>query len=155
MTRVFLRCVYHDVEDYGWAHVVFEDGTVGDVIAGATVLGGINDYVDVFAANHRTRININPVTLMETYNPKGSQFDDIYLNCSISTNEGWLKVGMDENWLFGYRAEMQDAIECFADNKRQPISGIELAADTIMTIYSGYLSSERLGQEVKIEKIGG
>ncbi len=151
----FLRCDYHDVEDYGWAHVVFEDGTVGDIIAGATVLGGINDYVDVFAANHRTRININPVTLMETYNPKGAQFDDIYINCSITTNEGWLKIGMDENWLFGYKAEMQDAIECLEDNKRQPISGIELAADTIMAIYSGYLSSERLGQEVKIEKIGG
>lgn len=150
----FLRCDYHDVEDYGWAHVVFEDDTVGDVIAGATVLGGINDYVDVFAANHRSRININPVTLMETYNPKASQFDGIYINCSISTNEGWLKVGMDENWLFGYKAEMQDALECLANN-RQPISGIELAVDTIRTIYSGYLSSERCGQEVKIQKIGG
>jgi predicted dehydrogenase len=149
----FLRSDYHDVEDYGWAHVVFEDGTVGDIIAGATVLGGINDYVDVFAANHRTRININPVTLMETYNPKASQFDDIYINCSISTNEGWLKVAMDENWLFGYKAEMQDALECFSGS-REPISGLELAIDTILTIYSGYLSSERDGQEVKIQKIG-
>jgi len=151
--RHFLRSDYHDVEDYGWAHVVFEDDTVADVIAGATVLGGINDYVDVFAANHRTRININPVTLMETYNPEASQFDGIYINCSITTSEGWLKVGMDENWLFGYKAEMQDALECLANN-RQPISGIELAVDTIRTIYSGYLSSERYGQEVKIQKIG-
>ena len=150
----FIRNDYHDVEDYGWAHVVFDDGTVGDIIAGATVLGGINDYVDVFAANHRSRLNINPVTLMETYNPKGSQFDDIYVNCSVSTNEGWLKVGVDENWMFGYEAEMQDALECIADSKRQPVSGIELAVDTIMTIYAGYLSSERLGQEVIIEKTG-
>jgi len=150
----FLRCDYHDVEDYGWAHVVFEDGTVGDVIAGATVLGGINDYVDVFAANHRTRITINPVTLMETYNPKASQFEGIYANCMTSTDEGWLKMGIDENYLFGYKPEMQDALECLATG-RQPVSGIELAADTILTIYSGYLSAERGGQEVVIERIGG
>lgn len=149
----FLRNDYHDVEDYGWAHIIFEDGTVGDIMGGATVLGGINDYMDIFAANHRTRININPVTFMETYNPKSSQFDDIYINVGITTNEGWLKVAMDENWLFGYKAEMQDAAECLAD-KRQPVSGIELAVDTIITIYSGYLSSERSGQEVKIKKIG-
>jgi hypothetical protein len=49
---------------------------------------------------------------------------------------------------------MQDALECLA-NSRQPISGMELAVDTIRTIYSGYLSSERHGQEVKIQKIGG
>lgn len=150
----FLRCDYHDVEDYGWAHVVFEDGTVGDVIAGATVLGGINDYVDVFAANHRTHLSINPVTLMETYNPIGTQFEGIYTNCMTSTDEGWLKMGIDENYLFGYKSEMQDALECLATG-RQPISGIELAADTILTIYSGYLSAERGGQEVAIERIGG
>jgi predicted dehydrogenase len=150
----FLRCDYHDVEDYGWAHVVFEDGTVGDVIAGATVLGGINDYVDVFTNSHRSRININPVTLMETYNPKASQFEDIYTNCMVSTNEGWLKMGIDENYLFGYKPEMQDALECLSTG-RQPVSGFELAADTILTIYSGYLSAERGGQEVAIERIGG
>jgi predicted dehydrogenase len=68
----FLRCDYADVEDYAWAHVVFEDGTVGDVIAGATTLGGINDYVHVFANNHTSRCTINPAPLHDVYNPTGS-----------------------------------------------------------------------------------
>ncbi len=148
----FLRCNYHDVEDYAWVHVIFEDGTVGDVVTGATVLGGINDYVDVFANNHRTRCNINPVSLLQTYNPKSSQFDDIYINYGITSKEGWLFPAPDENWMFGYQAEMQDAMECIASG-RQPLSGIELAIDTVNVIYSAYLSAERLGQEVKIERI--
>jgi predicted dehydrogenase len=149
----FLRCDYHDVEDYGWAHVVFEDGTVGDAIAGATVLGGVNDYVEVFADSHRSRLAINPMTLMETYNPGGGQLKNLYTNCMASTNEGWIKMGVDENTLFGYRAEMQDALECAATG-REPLSGVTLAADTIATIYAGYLSAERGGHEVPVDTSG-
>ena len=46
---------YHDTEDHGWMHVTFEDGTIADVIAGEIVLGGLYNYVEVFANNHRTR----------------------------------------------------------------------------------------------------
>lgn len=145
----FIRSDYHDVEDYGFAHIVFEDGTVGDVFAGATVLGGINDYIEVFANNHRTRCNINPVDLVKTYNPKGEQFADVYTNYGISTNEGWLFAAPDENWMFGYQAEMQDAIECFCSDKR-PESCLELAIDTSNVIYSAYLSAEKMGKEVII-----
>jgi predicted dehydrogenase len=147
----FLRCNYEDVEDYAWAHVVFEDGTVGDVVTGATVLGGINDYVDVFANNHRTRCNINPVSLVETYNPKASQLNGMYINYGIITNEGWLYPAPDENWMFGYQAEMQDALECVAFD-RQPIASLQLAIDTLNVIYSAYLSAERLGQEISVER---
>jgi predicted dehydrogenase len=148
----FLRSNYEDVEDYAWAHVVFEDGTVGDVVTGATVLGGINDYVDVFANNHRTRCNINPVGLMETYNPRASQFSDIYVNYGITTNEGWLYPAPDENWMFGYQAEMQDALECVAFD-REPIAGLQLAMDTVNVIYSAYLSAEHSGQEISVERL--
>lgn len=148
----FIRANYHDVEDYAWSHVVFEDGTVGDIVAGATTLGGINDYVDVFTNNHRTRCNINPVGLIQTYNPKANQYKDIYINYGISTQEGWLYAAPDENWMFGYQAEMQDAIECIAFD-REPISNLELGIDTINVIYSSYLSAERLGCEVKLERI--
>lgn len=148
----FLRSNYHDVEDYGFAHITFEDGTVGDLFAGATVLGGINDYVDVFANNHRTRCNINPVSLMQTYNPKSSNFDDIYINYGISTNEGWLYPAPDENWMFGYQAEVQDAVECFTSD-RQPKSCLGLALDTIDVIYAAYLSAEQQGKEVMVERL--
>jgi len=148
----FLRSDYFDVEDYAWAHIEFEDGTVGDVVTGATVLGGIKDFIDVFANNHSTRCNINPVGLIETYNPVAEQFKDIYTNYGISTKEGWLYVAPDENWMFGYQAEVQDAIESIANN-RQSKSCLELAVDTINVIYSAYLSAQNKGAEVFINKI--
>ena len=33
---------------------------------------------------------------------------------------------------------------------REPLSGIDLARDTIATIYTGYLSAERAGTEVVV-----
>ena len=148
----FIRADYHDVEDYAWTHIVFEDGTVGDVIAGATVLGGINDYVDVFANNHRTHCTINPVDLVRTYNPLSEQFDDIYINYGISTQEGWLNAAPDEDWMFGYQAEMQNAVETILYD-REPESGLQLAMDTTNIIYTAYLSAEDNGREVAFKGV--
>lgn len=35
---------------------------------------------------------------------------------------------------------------------REPLSGLELARDTIATIYAGYLSAERGGAEVTLAR---
>ena len=56
--RGLIRTDYLDIEDCGWIHVEFEDGTIGDLVTGEVVLGGIYDYVEVFANNHRTRCHI-------------------------------------------------------------------------------------------------
>ena len=138
----FLRNDYFDVED----------GTVGDIIAGATVLGGVNDYVDVFANNHRSRLNISTSNVMEAYNPGTKGFDSFYINDCLSTDKGWLKLPMDPNLMFGYQMEMQDALYSFSNGTR-PASDLGLATDTTMTIYAAYLSAERKGAEVNIEHI--
>ena len=39
-------------------HVEFEDGMVADIMTSELVLGGIYDFVEVFANNHRTRCRI-------------------------------------------------------------------------------------------------
>ena len=145
----FLRTGYYDTEDHGWMHVTFEDGTIADVIAGEIVLGGINNYVEVFANNHRTRCNLSPVPNLEVFNPKGAQFADIYTVEKINTKEGWTAISPDENYTLGYLAEMQDFITCIAD-KKSPQSDISLACDTISAIYAAYLSDERKGAEVEI-----
>jgi hypothetical protein len=59
-----IRTDYHDIEDYGFMHVTFDDGTIADVMTSELVLGGIYDFVEVFANNHRTRCQISPVGLM-------------------------------------------------------------------------------------------
>jgi hypothetical protein len=63
----FLRTDYHDVEDFSVTHVVFEDGTVADIFASEIVMGGIHNWLEVMANNHRAICNINPNTSMQTY----------------------------------------------------------------------------------------
>ena len=144
-----IRTDYHDVEDYGFMHVTFDDGTVADVLTSELVLGGIYDYVEVFANNHRTRCHISPAGLMDVYNPRGPQFDDIYLMEKTSTREGWTPAAPDENFTIGYQAELQDFI-LSAVEKRQPQSSLGLALDTTATIYAAYASDAAQGREVEI-----
>lgn len=144
-----IRTDYHDIEDYGFMHVTFTDGTVADVLTSEIVLGGIYDYVEVFANNHRTRCHISPAGLMDVYNPRGPQFADIYLMEKASTREGWTPAAPDENFTLGYQAELQDFLESAAE-QRQPQSGLGLALDTTACIYAAYVSDAGKGREVEI-----
>lgn len=146
-----IRTAYHDIEDYGWMHVTFADGTVADVVTGETTLGGIYDYLEIFANNHRSRCRLNPVSMLDFYNPEHKQFADAYLVEKISSNEGWTPVSADEHYTMGYQAEVQDFIESIAAG-RQPICGIDLAIDTMLIIYAAYLSQERGGTEVILDQ---
>ena len=147
-----IRTDYHDIEDYGFMHVIFDDGTVADVMTSELVLGGIYDYVEVFANNHRTRCNISPIGVIDTYNPKNEQYQDIYLIEKGSTNEGWARAVVDENFALGYQAEMQDFLECFAQGTECQ-SGLEFALDNIAVIYAAYLSDEQGGREVEVSQL--
>ncbi|MHB9106245.1 MAG: Gfo/Idh/MocA family protein [Armatimonadota bacterium] len=150
--RGFIRTDYLDIEDSGWMHVIFDDGTFGDVITGEVVLGGIYDYVEVFANNHRTRCRLSPTNLTDLYNPKASELEGLYLMEKISTQEGWVNAAPDENFTMGYQAEIQDFIECAATG-RQPQSDLPLAIDCTAAIYAAYLSAERKGAEVEIPQV--
>jgi hypothetical protein len=61
-------------------------------------------------------------------------------------------MAVEPNWMFGYQAEMQDAMQCFTEG-RKPRVDAETAADVILTVYSAYLSAERQGAEIKIPQI--
>lgn len=148
----FIRTGYHDTEDHGWMHVTFEDGTIADVIAGELVLGGIYNYVEVFANNHRTRCNLSPIAVLDTFNPRGEQYADIYTVEKISTKEGWASVSPDENFTLGYLAEVQDFVTC-AVRGGTPQSDLELACDTTSAIYAAYWSDEQKGRETDIPLI--
>ncbi len=148
----FLRTDYRDIEDYGMIHVVFEDGTVGDIVTSEIVLGGIYDYVEVFANNHRTRCMISPTELAMTYNPKAEQYKDIYLIEKTSTKEGWSTASPDENFTIGYQAELQDFMTCAAAGT-EPQSGLDLALDTTAATYAAYVSAQRKGAEVAVPRL--
>ena len=133
-------------------HVVFEDGTVADVMTGEVTLGGIHDYIEVFANNHRTRCNISPMGVVDTYNPRNEQFKDIYLVEKASTQEGWSRAAGDENFTMGYQGEIEDFVTCAAGGGK-PQSDLDLALDTTATIYAAYLSDENRGAEVAVPRM--
>jgi predicted dehydrogenase len=147
-----IRTDYFDVEDFGIMHVVFEDGTVADIVASEIVLGGVHNWLEVVANNHRTTCNINPNTAMQTYNPVEENFKDIYVVEKTGTKQGWSTPSPDEDWFTGYQQEMEAFYQTVAYGT--PVeSNSGLAADCISTIYSAYLSAEKKGAEVDITTI--
>ena len=145
----FLRTNCDDVEDYGQMHITFEDGTVADIFSSELVLGGVHNWLEVFANNHRTRCNLNPTDALETYNPREELLKDVYVTEKLGTKQGWSSPAPDEDWQHGYPREFQDFMESIYFN-REPLSGGALARDTIAVLYSAYLSAERRGAEVEI-----
>ena len=133
-------------------HVTFTDGTVADAMTSEVVLGGIYDYIEVFANNHRTRCRISPTGLVDTFNPRADQYRDIYLIEKTSTQEGWAPAAPDENYTLGYQAELEDFVTSIAAG-RQPQSGLDLALDTIATVYAAYVSDEQKGVEVAVTQL--
>jgi len=145
----FLRTTYQDTEDYALLHVVFEDGMVADIMTSELVLGGIYDFVEVFANNHRTRCRISPVSVVDVYNPQHEQFKDVYLMEKITTNEGWIPASPDEGWSLGYGRELRNFIDSVRTG-RAPESDIDLAIDTTLALYAGYVSADEKGREVEV-----
>jgi len=145
-----IRCDYHDIDDFSLMHVVFEDGTIADIFASDIILGGIHNWLEVSANNHRTICNINPNTAMKTYNPVDSYFADIYTVEKTGTKQGWSNPSPDEDWFTGYPQEMEAFYRTIAYGDSLE-STSNLAADCISTIYSAYISAEKTGTEVPIQ----
>jgi len=144
-----LRTDYKDSEDYCQVHVTFEDGTVADIFASELVLGGVNNWLEVHANNHRTRSKLTPIDFVTTYNPREELLKDVFVTEKIGTKQGWSHPSPDEDWQHGYPHEFQDFMESIAQG-RAPISGRELARDTVAALYTAYLSAERKGSDVEI-----
>jgi len=145
-----IRCDYHDIDDFSLMHVVFDDGTIADIFASDIILGGIHNWLEVAANNHRTICNINPNTAMKTYNPVDAHFADIYVVEKTGTKQGWSNPSPDEDWFTGYPQEMEAFYRTIAYGDSLE-STSNLAADCISTIYSAYVSAEKAGAEVSIK----
>ncbi len=148
----FLKTHYKDVEDFAIVHVIFEDGTVADLIANELSLGGTNNWIRVNANNHRTLCNMSHNNAMQTYTPDAEFYKDIYIVEKTETQEGWSEISPDEGWFLGYQHELEAFYRSIVTCGRIE-SNSRLASDTIATIYAAYVSAERAGQEVKIENL--
>ena len=144
-----IRRDYHDIDDFSMMHVTFEDGTLATVFASDIILGGIHNWIEVAANNHRTLCNINPNDAMKVYNPLDENFRDIYTVEKTGTKQGWTNMPPDEDWSTGYPQEIEAFYRTIAYG--DPVqSDSRLGADTISTIYSAYVSAERGGAETAV-----
>lgn len=144
-----IRSNYYDIDDFSMMHVTFEDGTLATVFASDIILGGIHNWLEVAANNHRTLCNINPNTAMQVYNPRHENFADIYTVEKIEQKQGWTNIPPDEDWFTGYPQEIEAFYRAVAYG--EPVeSDSALAADSISTIYSAYVSAEHGGAEISV-----
>ncbi|SKB64342.1 hypothetical protein SAMN05660903_01803 [Salegentibacter salinarum] len=145
-----LRDSYTDVEDYAFTHIVFEDGSVADIVASELLHGGVKNYLEVHANDHRTICNLTPNNAMQTYNPDEDNFKDIYVVEKTGTKQGWSNISPDEAWFNGYQHEMEAFYRSLVFGEAIE-SDSSLAANVISTIYSAYVSAEKKGIEVAIQ----
>ena len=148
----YLKTTYIDTEDFAIVHVVFEDGTVADLIANEISLGGTNNWLRVNANNHRTLCNMSHNDTMQTFTPDAAIYEDVYVVEKIETKAGWSEISPDEGWFLGYQHELEAFYKAVAEDGFVE-SNSQLASDTIATIYAAYLSAQRKGQEVVITNL--
>jgi len=144
----YLKTDWQDVEDWGIMVLTFEDGSVAEIKAGDTTLGGVHNYLEAYLSNARIRANMNPNNACVAYAPSSDIFADEYISEKIETKGGWTFPSPDEHWAQGYLQEIADIITAIAEN-REPISGFPLARDTAVVLYAAYVSAEE-GRRVDV-----
>lgn len=130
-----------DTEDFATVVITFTDGTKAISISNDNTLGGVKNYVEVYTNDSALVNNITPADNLSTYFLDQDDLEDVYISEQLQDKTGWNKVFVAEETLRGYLAQFQDFAECVAEN-RQPLSGLDLAYDTIKIIYAAYLSAE-------------
>jgi predicted dehydrogenase len=137
----FLNVVENaNVEDWGSMLIAFDDGSVAQISAADTVLGGIRNQMAVYGAKAVALCNINPNDAVQAYAPDPAVFAGEYLVEKLETKAGWSYPQPDEEWMTGYPQEMQDFVESVALG-REPLSGAALARDVTAVLYGAYLSA--------------
>ena len=122
---------------------------IADVMTSELTLGGVYDFIEVFANNHRTRCHIQPVKVVDLYSPDKKEFAGMDLMEKISSNEGWIQAYPEFGWSNGQSYEMRDFTFAMQEG-RQPECNLELAIDITLAIYAGYVSADRKGGEVDV-----
>lgn len=137
-----------DVEDFSNVTITFSDGTKAICIANDNTLGGVKNYVEIYTSDSVIMCNITPSDNLQTYFLDQDGLDDVYISEQLKEKTGWNNVFIAEETLRGYLPEFQNFVESVAYG-REPMSGIDLAYDTIKVIYAAYLSAEE-GRKVEL-----
>lgn len=129
-----------DVEDFANVTLTFSDGTKAIVMCSDHVLGGVKNYIEIYANDATLMCNITPADNMKTYFLDEEGIEDVYISEMLKEKTGWNNVFIAEDILRGYTYELQDFMESIAYD-REPLSTIDLAYETTKIIYAAYQSA--------------
>ncbi|MFS0575180.1 Gfo/Idh/MocA family oxidoreductase [Sporosarcina sp. 179-K 3D1 HS] len=129
-----------DVEDFANVTITFSDQTKAVVMASDHVLGGTKNYIEIYANDGVMHCNITPTDNLRTYFLDQNGLENVYFSEMMEEKLGWNNLFVAEEISRGYTGELQDFMECVVEN-RQPLSGIDLAYETIKVVYAAYLSA--------------
>lgn len=130
-----------DVEDIGTAIVTFSDNSRAVIMATNVYLGGLKNYVELYCNDGTYECRLTTNNTMSTYFLDEDGIKDMRLSELLSSKLGWNNAFVADELLRGYIGEMQDFMECVAEN-REPMSGLDLACEATRVIYAAYLSAE-------------
>jgi len=137
-----------DVETWSQLTITFTDGTKGIFLAADDLLGGMESNMDIRLTNARIKIDLCPVRVCQFYTVDPTPVKDVYFNEKQETKAGLSFPNPQEEWLLGYPQEIQHFMEViFFD--RQPLSGLDLAKQTVEVLYAGYVSMEE-GRKISL-----
>jgi predicted dehydrogenase len=137
-----------DVEDFANVTVTFSDGTKATVIATDLTLGGVKNYVEVYTNDSALMCNLTPTDMLNAYFLDEAGLEDVVISEMLPQKLGWNKVFVSDEVVRGYMGEFQDFVESIARDKA-PVSGFQLARDTVRVIYAAYRSAEE-GRRVEL-----
>jgi predicted dehydrogenase len=141
---------WEDVEDWATMIMNFADGSQAVLTASDGVLGGVRNTMTVYLSNAVVQVNINPSDTVVAYAPAPHIFGEEYIAEKLETKAGWNFASPDEDWVRGYPQELEDFVDCLLTG-REPVSGLELALETVEAIYAAYLAAEK-GRRVELAK---
>jgi predicted dehydrogenase len=146
--RPFIKANPVDVEDWGMLSLGFSDGTKATIFSGDMILGGVRNLIETYTSGGALFANITPNTQMMTYLTDERRLESVYITEKVDRKTGWQFVCLEEESTRGYLQEIQDFMEC-ATSGREPLSGLDLAEETMKIIYAAYWSAE-VGQRITL-----
>jgi len=135
--------VMQNVDDFGRVTVVFDDGTVAEVMGYDLSISGIRNWLHVIADCAEYELRINPNDENELFMPSPTAAGDLLFREKLPTPQGTSFPRPNQVYHHGYVNEMADAVACALEAGRWPQSGAMMAWDTQAVLMAGYESSER------------
>ena len=130
-----------DVEDMATVVIRFSDGSIANIVACDTLLGGSKNTINLYCNDAAIECKLTKNDAMSTYLLDEDGLEDVYFSEMLPAKTGWNHPFLDDEILRGYADEMQDFMAAVYFD-RKPKSNFKLAYETARLVYAAYVSAE-------------